>query len=204
MTTNRCSTLRCEKASSIYCYQCEENFCEEHYGNHQDKLKSRLSFLQDEKKFLNDQYRLLNANQLRDEYRRNLEEWRNQSHQIIEKMYTDKVDEAAKYFKDNFDRTEIALKTVDDRIVMIMRNPRLTHEAVQNIKEGNEYLKKKLQTIEEKKSKSKFRCYHFNRLPLLFHSEQNRPMILFDLKNHAYSHVHIRVLFVYLEMIVRC
>lgn len=151
MSEKQCSVSNCKKASSIYCYQCEENYCQEHYLNHQDKLKSRFNLLLDEKKFLDDKFRLLNVKQVKEDFRRDLEQWRTQSHQLIENLYREKVDEATRYIKENLDRPEMALRGIDEEVKKIIGNPPLTHEQIQTIQQGNDYVKKKLQLIEEKK-----------------------------------------------------
>ncbi|CAF1609618.1 unnamed protein product [Adineta ricciae] len=129
MSRHPCSITNCYRLSRVLCYCCSKNFCVEHIKDHNEEYLCEL-------------YQLTNdINQLsesvRNQYRQQLDQWRHQSHQMIDFHYEKKSRELDSLDVQDAKSNEYRqmIKSIQAKVIESIREQNATQEQIQSFKE---------------------------------------------------------------------
>src|SRR5947207_1161481 len=102
--SQQCAIKDCKRASRTLCHCCNQNLCRDHFNQHDDLLNSHLIPLTDEINALADRLTTININKITNASHQKLNQWRIDSHKIIDQFYEEKCQELYQYVIGNIDK----------------------------------------------------------------------------------------------------
>lgn len=88
-----CAIDKCKHKWRVTCPCCKKNLCHEHLKEHNDLNNPQLNPLMNELNHLDEQVKLSNTDKLINDCRTKLDEWRENSFKLINRLYEDKCQE---------------------------------------------------------------------------------------------------------------
>lgn len=145
--SGKCSIAKCTHPSHVLCHGCQANFCREHLFEHSNSIILQLNPLIDQvNQFDDDSQQIDPANLLQTSYQR-LEEWRQQTHHIVDVYFTEKVQELDDFIQKKLKQYQQDLHDVQQTIVVYKREQETTHEQINKLTYQVENLRKTFNDI---------------------------------------------------------
>ena len=141
--------MQCERPSQSICFGCKLAFCPEHMVEHNLSIHLQLNPLIDQTNEINTRLRALDTRRLIDYTTGELENWRLQSHQLIDDYFNAKVRELTEFIQGKVQRCEGELEKVQNVVINYMREQATTHEQLAFLTADVQNLEKDLHRLEE-------------------------------------------------------
>lgn len=119
--SSKCAREQCTRSLHVLCYICGENLCREHFNEHDHSLNSLLKSFNDQVNDLDQRLDLLNNEELIENSYDKLDQWREQSHQIIDQFYQKKCRELQQRFQENFQENHQNIEQIQSHIQQLLQ-----------------------------------------------------------------------------------
>ncbi|CAF1208701.1 unnamed protein product [Adineta steineri] len=166
-----CTINECPRLSRVLCYCCTKNYCIEHLKDHNDIYLSQLYQITNEINNLSEH--------VRGQYRRQLDQWRHESHQTIDLYYEKKCQEldnkTIQHEKLNQNRQVI--EWIKSKIAQLIREQNTTQQQIDSLKAATNAVQRELQQTSEEN-------FHLNIPPLILDEnfiQLDKTRLTFDL-----------------------
>ena len=145
-----CAANKCNRTSRAICDCCNENLCLQHLSQHNASLLSELNPLTDEINLLGERIRSLNTQKSLLNCRRKLEEWRNDCHQKIERLFERKSKELDQLINEKTEKHQEDIRKIQTRIAELFREEETTRQDIELLTSNIHNLKVEMGKIEHK------------------------------------------------------
>lgn len=145
----KCSLPNCDRPSQSICLGCRLAFCPEHMVEHNLSIHLQLNPLIDQTNDINNRLRTLDTDRLISYTCAELENWRIQSHQLVDDYVNEKIRELTEFLRGKVQRCEADLEKVQTKIIDFMREQATTHEQVAFLTSDLQSLEKDLHRLED-------------------------------------------------------
>jgi hypothetical protein len=89
-TARMCQIASCKREAATLCYHCQQEVCHTHFNQHSSMIMTDVYSLADQINILNDDITALSIAQIRNSLFNQLQQWRDESINIIENIYIQK------------------------------------------------------------------------------------------------------------------
>src|ERR1700722_12462051 len=120
MTSQPCAITSCKNASRALCNCCNQYLCRSHLNEHDDLLNSQLNPLADEINILGDRLNAINIQQKIGEHRRKLDQWRVDSHKMIDRFYEQKCKELDQHIAEIINKEREYIAQMRSKVARLM------------------------------------------------------------------------------------
>jgi hypothetical protein len=155
-----CAVTKCNRAPRWICDCCQQTLCLQHLNEHNALLISQLNPLTDEINALGDRLKSLNIEKAVDSCRRKLEQWRDDSHQKIDRLFQQKSKELDRLVDENFKKQQQEIVRIQKKIADLIREEETTREDIDSLTSAIHHLKMKMDKIVST-------CFDINTRPLM-------------------------------------
>ena len=149
MSQHQCAINDCKRASRTLCHCCNQNLCRDHFNQHDDLLNSQLNPLTDEINALADRLSAINIDKLNNDSRRKLNQWRLDSHQLIDRFYEQKCAELDQYVSTNMDQQRRDITKLRSKMNELIEKQETTTNDIHSLTKAIGSLAEKMNEIEQ-------------------------------------------------------
>ena len=128
-----CAIDKCKRKWRVTCSCCNKNLCHDHLKEHQDLNNPQLNPLVNEINHLDEQLKLSNTEKLIGDCRLKLDQWRENSCKIINRLYEEKCQELDRRSLQKLDEQRIQLNQIRSKIVELIRQQETHQDQIKNI-----------------------------------------------------------------------
>ena len=147
--TSKCSLSNCDRPSQSICLGCKLSFCSEHMVDHNLSIHLQLNPLIDQTNEINNRLRSMDTNQLILTSCQELENWRIQSHQLIDDYSNEKIRQLTEYLRTKVQRCELDLEKIQSTVIDHMKEQATTHEQIAYLTSDIQSLEKDLHRLQQ-------------------------------------------------------
>lgn len=147
--SSKCAREQCTRSLHVLCYICGENFCREHFNEHDHSLNSLLNSFNDQAKDLDQRLEQLNNEELIENSYEKLDQWREQAHQIIDQFYQKKCRELQQRFQENFEENLQNLQQIQSQINQLLQEENISRTDVLSLKGDLNHLADQVDQLEK-------------------------------------------------------
>jgi len=143
-----CALDKCSRISRGQCDCCDQQLCLQHLNEHNASLINQLNPLTDEFNALSDRLNTLNIEKITGESRRKLEQWRDRSHQQIDRLFEQKCEELDRIMNEKIQKQRDEINCLQSKIADIIRNQETTRQQIDSLKATIHEIKEKMNELE--------------------------------------------------------
>ncbi|CAF0791086.1 unnamed protein product [Rotaria sordida] len=140
----------CKYTSRVLCHCCNKNLCLEHLKWHDESIDSEINPLVDDINTLTDQLIKLNIEELTDNSREKLNQWRDDCHMMINKYYEKKCQELNQHYIQRIDSLQIEIDQIRSKMMKFICEQNITIDDLETLKLNISDVKRKLIQIKIK------------------------------------------------------
>jgi len=144
-----CALDKCSRISRGICDCCEQQLCLQHLNEHNASLINQLNPLTDEFNALSDRLNTLNIEKITGESRRKLEQWRDRSHQQIDRLFEQKCEEIERITSEKVQKQREEFTHLQSKIAEIIREQETTRQQIDSLKATIHEIKEKMNELEK-------------------------------------------------------
>ncbi|CAF0974273.1 unnamed protein product [Adineta steineri] len=130
MSTQSCAICGPKRTSRALCNCCNEYLCLDHLKEHDDLLNAQLEPLIDNINQLADRLRQVNIDSLLQPIRIQLDQWKQEAFQSIERIYEQKSNELNELISKKLNHLRQETEQIQTRIAQVIRNHDSTNEQI--------------------------------------------------------------------------
>jgi hypothetical protein len=143
-----CAVTKCNRTSRGLCDCCQQHLCIQHLSEHNVLLISELNPLTDEINALGDRFKSLNIEKPVDSCRRKLEQWRDDCHQRIDRLFQQKSKEFDQLIDKKVKKQQEELVRIQSKVTELIREQETTRQDIDWLTSTIHYLKWQMDKIE--------------------------------------------------------
>ncbi|CAF0794861.1 unnamed protein product [Adineta ricciae] len=144
-----CAIKNCKRASRTLCHCCNQNLCRDHFNEHDDLLNSKLVPLADEVNTLNDRISAINLDDMMDECRQELDQWRRNCYKTIDDLYQQKCRELQEYVSTKIDSQQQSVTALRTRVAELIDKQETTKKDIADVTSTIHNLAQSIESIEQ-------------------------------------------------------
>ena len=129
----KCSIANCTHPTQVLCHGCQANFCREHAFEHSTSIILQLNPLIDQVNQLDANGQQLNSTNLFQNSYQRLEDWRQQTHRIVENYFNEKVRDLEDFIQNKFKHYQKDLHTIQQILRTYKHEQQTTHEQINTL-----------------------------------------------------------------------
>ena len=141
-----CAANKCNRTSRGVCDCCQQNLCLQHLTEHNASLLSQLDPLTDQINELDGRLKSLNIEQAFN-YRQKLEEWRDDCHQKIERLFERKSKQLDRLIDEKIKKHQKEIREIQARIGELIREEEATRQDIDSLTSTIQQLKEEMDKI---------------------------------------------------------
>ena len=145
----RCSIVNCEEPSLIRCFKCEKNYCREHYDEHEKELLQQLDLTGDQIRNDLHRYERLNVPQLIEQTGKDLQRWREESHQLIDRVFDEKTKELNERTTEKLVKPKKQLERIEGKFAELKAKKEVKHQDLDGLIEAIRHINDAVLSIEQ-------------------------------------------------------
>ena len=146
--SQNCALDKCSRISRGQCDCCDQQLCLQHLNEHNVSLINQLNPLTDEFNALTDRLNTLNIEKITGESRRKLEQWRDRSHQQINRLFEQKCEELDRIMNEKIQKQRDEVNCLQSKIAEIIRNQETTRQQIDSLTTTMHDLKERMNELE--------------------------------------------------------
>jgi len=143
-----CAVNKCIRASRGQCDCCNQQLCLQHLNEHNASLINQLNPLTDEFNALTDRLNTLNIENMTADSRRKLEQWRDRSHQQIDRLFEQKCEELDRIMNKKIQKQREEVTHLQSKIAEIIREQETTRQQIDSLTTTMHDLKEQMNELE--------------------------------------------------------
>ena len=147
--SQNCALDKCTRISRGICDCCDQQLCLQHLNEHNTALINQLDPLTDEFNALSDRFNTLNIESITGESRRKLEQWRDRSHQQIDRLFEQKCEELNRIMNTKIQKQREEVTHLQSKIAEIIRNQETTRQQIDSLTAAMCDLKKQITELDK-------------------------------------------------------
>jgi len=147
--SQNCALDKCTRISRGICDCCDQQLCILHLSEHNAALINQLNPLTDEFNALSDRFNTLNIESITDESRRKLEQWRDRSHQQIDRLFEQKCEELEGIMNTKIQKQREEVTHLQSKIAEIIRNQETTRQQIDSLTATMRDLKEQINELDK-------------------------------------------------------
>jgi polyhydroxyalkanoate synthesis regulator phasin len=155
-----CAVTKCDRTSRGLCDCCQQNLCLQHLSEHNASLVSQLNPLTDEINALGDRFKSLNIEKAVGSCRRKLEQWRDDCHQRIDRLFQQKSKEFNQLIDQKIKKQQEELVRIQSKVAELIREEETTRQDIDSLRSTIHNLKEQMDKIENT-------CFNIDTYPLV-------------------------------------
>jgi polyhydroxyalkanoate synthesis regulator phasin len=155
-----CAVTKCNRAPRWICDCCQQNLCLQHLNEHNALLISQLNPLTDEINALSDRLKSLNIQKPVSSCHRELERWRDDCHQMINRLFQQKSKELNQLIDKKIKKQQEELLRIHSQVAELIREQETTRQDIDSLTSTIHHLKEQMDKIENT-------CFDINTRPLM-------------------------------------
>ena len=144
-----CAIQDCKRASRTLCHCCDQNLCRDHFNEHDDLLNFQLNPLTDEINALADRLTAINIDKIINDSRQKLNQWRIDSHKIIDQFYEKKCQELKHYLNEIVNKPEQEILDLRLKIAKMINMQQTTNDNLKELTSNIQTLKQQIAILED-------------------------------------------------------
>ncbi|CAF2969709.1 unnamed protein product [Rotaria sp. Silwood2] len=144
-----CAIKTCKRASRTLCHCCNQNLCRDHFNEHDDLLNSQLNPLTDRVNVLGDRLTAIKIDNINNEYRQKLNQWRMNCHKKIDLYYEQKCQELDRYVTEKLDEQRKEIANLRSTMIELIDKQETTKNDINSLTLAIYTLEQKMNEIEQ-------------------------------------------------------
>ncbi|CAF1355400.1 unnamed protein product [Adineta ricciae] len=146
---HHCAAHKCTRASRGLCDCCQQNLCLQHLNEHNASLISQLNPLTDEINALGDRLKSVNVQHIIDKCRLKLQQWREESHEKIDRLYIQKCQEFDQLVNEKTSEQHEKLIAIQSKMTELISAQETTRQDIDQLTLTIQQLNKDIDRIEQ-------------------------------------------------------
>ena len=146
--SQNCALDKCTRISRGICDCCDQQLCILHLSEHNAALINQLNPLTDEFNTLTDRLNTLNIENMTADSRRKLEQWRDRSHQQIDRLFEQKCEELNRIMNTKIQKQREEVTHLQSKIAEIIREQETTRQQIDSLTTTMHDLKEQMNELE--------------------------------------------------------
>ena len=146
--SQNCALDKCTRISRGQCDCCDQHLCIQHLSEHNAALINQLNPLTDEFNILSDRLSTLNIEKITGESRRKLEQWRDRSHQQIDRLFEQKCEEIERITNEKVQKQREEFTHLQTKLAEIIREQETTRQQINSLKATIHEIKEEMNELE--------------------------------------------------------
>jgi chromosome segregation ATPase len=145
-----CAIADCKRTSRALCHCCQQDLCREHLNEHDDFLNEQLNPFADEINQLSDQINHIDVKSLRDRFREQLNEYRNESYRKIDRYVDEKQRQLDEFINKKLNNQIESINHVKTIIKHLIDNQDTTAKDLNSISSSIQSIRREISQFEYK------------------------------------------------------
>ena len=143
-----CAANKCIRESRGLCDCCRQQLCIQHLSEHNAALINQLNPLTDEFNALSDRLNTLSIQNITGKSRRKLEQWRDRSHQQIDRLFKQKCEEIDRIVNDKIQKQREDANRLQNKLAEVIREQEATRQRIDSLTSAIHDLKEQMTELE--------------------------------------------------------
>jgi hypothetical protein len=148
MSQSPCAIDQCKRTSRALCHCCNQNICLLHLKEHYDKFVSELNPLTDEINLLDNRLITIDIKILTEKSRQQLEQWRNECYQTIDRFFEEKYQELEELIIGKISKQKNELSLIRTILTKLIEEQEASQQEIDLLKTKISQLNENLKNIE--------------------------------------------------------
>jgi hypothetical protein len=144
-----CSIDKCKRKWREICSCCNKKFCHDHLKEHNDLNNPQLNPLMNELNNLDKQLQLSNTTKLIGDCRVKLDQWRENSLKLINRLYEEKCEELDQRSRLKLDEQRIELNQIRSKITELIHQQQTNQDQINSMKSTIQNIQHEIKVIED-------------------------------------------------------